>query len=185
MRDTTSTATASNNNNNQLEVSDAADDGGGGGRKRRLDGDVAAAGGYGQIPNFWMVANSGNHHQAAAVMGGDPVWTIPSMNNSGAGLYRGTVPSGLHFMNFPTPMALLPSQQLGPTLSGGLGSGGGNSGLGSGEGHLGLLTGLNPYRTVPGSGISESQASGSHSHHGGGCGGGGGDDRHDTTSHHS
>ena len=47
------------------------------------------------------------------------------------------------------------------------------------EGHLSMLAGLSPYRPVIG--LSDSQASGSHSHHGGG----GSDDRHDTTSHHS
>lgn len=171
-----------NNNNNQLDLSDGADDGGGG-RKRRLEGEYGAAA-YGQIPaaNFWMLANSGNH-QAAAVMSGDPIWTIPSVNNTAAaGLYRGTVPSGLHFMNFGTPMALLPSQQLGPTIGSGQnnGTGGGGSGLNLSSGeqthqHLSQLTGLNPYRNISGSGISDSQASGSHSHHG--------DDRHDTTSH--
>lgn len=112
--------------------------------------------------NFWMVANSNNNQ----VMSGDPIWTFPSVNinNSTAALYRGTMSSGLHFMNFPAPMALLPSQQLG--------SGGG----GMGEGQLGMLAGLNPYRGG-GGGVSDSQASGSH--------GGGGDDRHDATSHHS
>ncbi|KAL2935090.1 Transcription factor TCP14 [Bienertia sinuspersici] len=167
-----------NSSNNQLDLSEAGDEGGGG-RKRRLEGEygaAAAAGGYGQIPaNFWMVTNSGNQ-----VMSGDPIWTIPSVNNTAAaGLYRGTVPSGLHFMNFATPMALLPSQQLGPTMgSGSGGGGGGGHNLNSSEQaqhHLNLLAGLNPYRNVPGGGISDSQASGSHSHHG--------DDRHDTTSH--
>ncbi|KAL8529600.1 hypothetical protein ACS0TY_006871 [Phlomoides rotata] len=114
--------------------------------------------------NFWMVANSNNNQ----VMSGDPIWTFPSVNSTAAAaaaLYRGTMSSGLHFMNFPAPMALLPSQQLG---------GGGN---GMGEGQLGMLAGLNPYRG--GGGVSDSQASGSH--------GGGGDDRHHdgATSHHS
>ncbi|KAL0335612.1 UNVERIFIED_CONTAM: Transcription factor TCP15 [Sesamum radiatum] len=129
---------------------------------------------HASIPaNFWMVANSNNNQ----VMGGDPIWTFPSVNinNSSAAaaaaLYRGTMSSGLHFMNFPAPVALLPSQQLG----GGGGGGGGGNGLG--EGQLGMLAGLNPYRTG-GSGVSDSQASGSH-------GGGGGDDRHDAASHHS
>ncbi|KDP31238.1 hypothetical protein JCGZ_11614 [Jatropha curcas] len=133
---------------------------------------------HSQIPaNFWMLANPNNQ-----VMSGDPIWTFPSVNNSG--LYRSTTSSGLHFMNFPTPVALLPSQQLGSSsISGGGGSAGGGSGGNSGitEGHLNMLAGLNPYRHP---GVSESQASGSHSHHGGG-GGGNGDDRHDTTSHHS
>lgn len=121
---------------------------------------------HASIPaNFWMVqANSGNQ-----VMGGDPIWTFPNVNNS---LYRGTMSSGLHFMNFPTPVALLPSQQLGSSMGGG--------GNGLGDAQLGMLTaGLNPYRSsASAGGVSESPGSGSHSHHG--------DDRHDTTtSHHS
>ncbi|WCJ35952.1 TCP family transcription factor [Euphorbia peplus] len=128
---------------------------------------------HSQIPaNFWMLANPNNQVMGG---GGDPIWTFPSVNNSA--LYRSTTSSGLHFMNFPTPVALLPSQQLGSTsLSGG---NGGNSGMN--EGHLNMLAGLNAYR---GGGLSESQPSGSHSHshHGGGSGG---DDRHDSSSHHS
>lgn len=126
---------------------------------------------HSSIPaNFWMVTNPIPSNQ---VMGGDPIWPFSSVSNSGAAaLYRGTMPSGLQFMNFPTPVALLPSQQLGSSSGGG----------GLGEGQLGMFAGLNPYRG--GGGVSESQASGSHSHHGGG-GGGGNDDRHDTTSHHS
>uniref|UniRef100_A0A5B7A7Q1 Putative transcription factor TCP15 n=1 Tax=Davidia involucrata TaxID=16924 RepID=A0A5B7A7Q1_DAVIN len=136
---------------------------------------MPAAASHASIPaNFWMVANSNNHHQvmSGGGGGGDPIWTFPSVNNSA--LYRGTMSSGLHFMNFPTPVALLPGQQLG--TGGGAaagGGGGGNGGGGLSEGHLSMLAGLNPYRPVfgPGGGISESQASG--------------DDRHDTTSHHS
>ncbi|PSS07899.1 Transcription factor like [Actinidia chinensis var. chinensis] len=125
---------------------------------------------HASIPaNFWMVANSSN-----PVISGDPIWTFPSVNNSG--LYRGTMSSGLHFMNFPTPVALLPSQQLGAGIGGsGGGSNGGSVSSGLNDGQLGGFAGLNSYR--PGS-ISESQPSGSHSHHGG-------DNRHDTTSHHS
>lgn len=120
---------------------------------------------HSSIPaNFWMLTNNNN----TQVLGGDPVWTFPSVNNSGAALYRSTMSSGLHFMNFPTPVALLPTQQFG--------GGGGNGNTLAGEGQLGMVTGLNPYR--PCSGVSESQASGSHSHHGG-------DDRHDSTSHHN
>lgn len=174
---------------------EAAEEGEERGRKRRLEADFAAAAAG---ANFWMVANGGGGgSQQAGVMNGDPIWAIPSMNNNNnngngnnngnmsGGFYRGaTIPSGLHFMNFPTSMALLPGQQLGPAFvgpgGGGSGSGGGVS-LGSGgEGHLSLLAGLNQYRAVTVAGISESQqqASGSHSQHGG-------DDRHDTTSHHS
>lgn len=119
--------------------------------------------------NFWMVANS-NQHQ---VMNGDPIWTFPNVNNTGAGaVYRGTVSSGLHFMNFPTPVALLPSQQLGAGMSGN-GSGGG--GVYS-EGQLNMLAGLNSYRPIFGPGSSENPASGSQSQHHHRGGGGGGDD---------
>lgn len=179
-------------NSTSLEISETEE--GTLGRKRRPEPDLssqhqmgsyllqsstgAIPASHGQIPaNFWMVTNSNNQ-----VMSGDPIWTFPSVNNSA--LYRGTMSSGLHFMNFPAPMALLPGQQLG---SSGVTSGGGSGGSsGISEGHLNMLAGLNPYRQVSGIGVSESQASGSHSHHGGGGGGGGcGDDRHDTTSHHS
>ncbi|KAL8209483.1 hypothetical protein R6Q57_006215 [Mikania cordata] len=122
-------------------------------------------------PNFWMVANSSQHQG----MSGDPIWTFPTVNNTA--VYRGTVSTGLHFMNFPTPVALLPSQQL----SAGLGGNGGSGGGGYTEGQLSMLAGLNPYRPVFGPGSSEQQGSGSQSHHGGG----GGDDPHDTPSHHS
>ncbi|MED6170092.1 hypothetical protein PIB30_027556 [Stylosanthes scabra] len=124
-----------------------------------------------QIPaNIWMVANSQN---APQVMSGDPIWTFPTQV-SNSGLYRGTVSSGLHFMNFPTPMALLPTQQLAS-------SGGGGGGGSVNEGHLNMIAGLGSYRPVIG--VSESsQASGSHQHH---HHRDGSDDRHDSTSHHS
>ncbi|KAL3617975.1 hypothetical protein CASFOL_038296 [Castilleja foliolosa] len=184
-----------NNNNNSLGLNDQTDEGLG--RKRRAEQELSPPqihhqiGSYllqsstGAMPanhsstpaNFWMVANSNNNQfMAAAAAGGggsDPIWTFPSVNinNSSAAaaaaLYRGTMSSGLHFMNFPAPVALLPSQQLG-------GGGGGINGMG--EGQLGIFAGLNPYRTG-GAGVSDSQASGSH--------GGGGDDRHDAASHHS
>nr|QPP19132.1 teosinte branched 1 cycloidea and PCF transcription factor 16 [Fraxinus mandshurica] len=139
------------------------------GRKRRLEQELQQPqhqiGNYflqsstGSIPashasipaNFWPpVAGSNNQ-----VMGGDPIWTFPSINNSAAAaaaLYRGTMSSGLHFMNFPTPVAVWPSQQLGST------SGGGGGG-GSVEGQLGMITGLNQYRTGDAPGESESQVS--------------------------
>ncbi|KAL0285660.1 UNVERIFIED_CONTAM: Transcription factor TCP14 [Sesamum angustifolium] len=108
---------------------------------------------HASIPaNFWMVGNSNNNQ----IQGTDPIWTFPSVNNTAAALYRASMSSGLHFMNLPTSVTLMP---------GGSSGGGGN---GSGEGHLGMLAGLNPYRAdVGGGGASESQASRSH---------GGGDD---------
>ncbi|KAG8473243.1 hypothetical protein CXB51_035248 [Gossypium anomalum] len=42
---------------------------------------------------------------------GDPMWTFPSTNNTN--MYRGTMSSGVHFMNLAAPMALLPAQQIG------------------------------------------------------------------------
>uniref|UniRef100_A0A7N0V054 TCP domain-containing protein n=1 Tax=Kalanchoe fedtschenkoi TaxID=63787 RepID=A0A7N0V054_KALFE len=116
---------------------------------------------HGQIPgNIWMLTNP-NHNQIE-----NPIWTFPPQVSSNsaaaaaaaAALYRGTMSSGLHFMNFPTPVALLGSGQ-------GLGSG--LSGLGPGnnsmnENHLNIFGGLNPYRSVSG---SDNQGSGSQSHH--------------------
>ncbi|KAE8693935.1 hypothetical protein F3Y22_tig00110788pilonHSYRG00128 [Hibiscus syriacus] len=157
-----------------MEISEAEE--GSIGRKRRPEHDLSSQhqmGSYllqsstGAIPathtqvpaNFWMLTNPSNQVMSG---GGDPIWTFPSVNNSG--LYRGTMSSGLHVMNFPTPMALLPGQQLGS-------GSGGSSGIS--EGHLNMLAGLNPYRQVSGgNGISESQLSGSHSQHGGDGGGG-------------
>lgn len=105
-----------------------------------------------------MLANSNNNQ---GMSGGD--W----VNN--CGLYRGALQSGLHFMNFPTHMALLPGQQLGSGIGG---TGNVN------EGHVSMLAGLNPYRPVIG--VSESQASGSQSHHDGG----GEDDPRENNNHH-
>ncbi|XP_039042435.1 transcription factor TCP14-like [Hibiscus syriacus] len=139
-------------------------------RKRRPEHDLSSQhqmGSYllqsstGAVPaNFWMLTNSSN--QVMSGGGGDPIWTIPSVNNS-----------GFHFMNFPAPMALLPGQQLGSSSSGGDGEGGGSGGSSSmSERHLNMLAGLNPYRQVSGgTGVSESQVSGSHSHNGGDGGG--------------
>ncbi|XP_076954038.1 transcription factor TCP15-like [Bidens hawaiensis] len=112
--------------------------------------------------NFWMAA-SHQHHQ---VMNGDPIWTFPHAYNSAA-VYRAPGGSGgLHFMNFPTPVAVVPGQQLGTGASG-------NGGGGYGEGQLNMISGLSSYRPMFGPGSSESPASGSR---------GGGDD---TTSHNS
>lgn len=113
--------------------------------------------------NFWMLANANQHqHQHQhQIMNGDPVWTFPNVNNNAGAVYRGTVSSGLHFMNFP-PVAIMPGQQM---------ASGGYS-----EGQVNMLGGLNSYRPIFGPGSSESPASGSHR------GGGGGDD---STSHNS
>ncbi|XAR65475.1 hypothetical protein NMG60_11009616 [Bertholletia excelsa] len=107
--------------------------------------------------NFWMMGSSGGQ-----VMSGDPVWTFPSMNNNSTAAQRphkGTVYSGLRFVNFATPVAPLSDRQLG---------GGGSGGMA--ESHLGMLAGLNPYWSA---GVSESQPSASETEHGHG-------DRHNT-----
>ncbi|KAL2321980.1 hypothetical protein Fmac_026359 [Flemingia macrophylla] len=130
----------------------------------------------------WMVqanSNNNNNNNSGQVMSGDPIWTFPPVNN--AALYhRGTVSSGLHFMNFPTPMALLPTQQLSSSGIGALGGSSNNHNhnhnSNMNEGHLSMLAGLSPYRPVIG--VSESQASASQSHRGGAA-----DDN--STSHHS
>uniref|UniRef100_A0A5B6YXY6 Putative transcription factor TCP14 n=1 Tax=Davidia involucrata TaxID=16924 RepID=A0A5B6YXY6_DAVIN len=128
---------------------------------------------HGQIPaaTLWMLTNPSSNQ----VMSGDPIWTLPSVDHN-SNLYRGSMSSGLHFMNFPTPMTLLPGQQLG---SGGGGGGGGGGGAVA-DGQLGMLAALNAFRPLPGSGVSDHshQASGSNPHHRGD------DHRHDT-SHHS
>ncbi|XP_076924374.1 transcription factor TCP15-like [Bidens hawaiensis] len=173
--------TKQENRDTSVELSDPEENNG---RKRRVPGDSeselpsphqqplgnymlqsSSAANHASIPpNFWMVANSSQHQG----MSGDPIWTFPTFNNTA--LYRGTVSTGLHFMNFPTPVALLPSQQMSAGL-------GGNSATGGfTEGQLSMLAGLNPYRPIFGPGGSEQQASGSQSHHGGGD---------DTTSHQS
>ncbi|EEF39897.1 transcription factor TCP14 [Ricinus communis] len=122
---------------------------------------------------FWMVTNPNSNQ----VISGDPVVTFPSFSASTNSMYRGSMSSGLRFMNFPTPMALLPSQQLDSPTSGGGGGGGAGSGGSSivTDSHLGMLAAFNAYRPILGSGAPESPASGSNPHHGG-------KDEHDTTS---
>ncbi|KZV23325.1 hypothetical protein F511_02226 [Dorcoceras hygrometricum] len=107
---------------------------------------------HASIPaNFWMVANSNN----SQVMSSDPIWTFPSVNlnnnASAAALYRGTMSNGLHFMNFPASIALLPGQHTG-------GSGGEGGGAMGSEGESGILAGLHHYR-IGGGGVPESQGS--------------------------
>nr|WUY11876.1 TCP transcription factor 19 [Phyllostachys edulis] len=100
--------------------------------------------------------------------GSESIWAFPqSGSGGGATVYRG-VPSGLHFMNFPAPMALMPTggQQLGLGQVGGNGSGGG-------EGHMGILAALNAYRAQAaasdaGAGQNGAEGSSQHQQHGGG-----------------
>jgi hypothetical protein len=136
-----------------------------------------------QMPGtVWMVpsnstpgggAPSGGGNAGGGGGSGESIWTFPQMGSAGAAaaVYRGSVPSGLHFMNFPTPMALLPGQQLGLGPVGGSGGGGGG-----GEGHMGILAALNAYRTqaadaAAGQGGGGSGPSSQQQHGGGGNGG--------------
>lgn len=120
-------------------------------------GTMPASASHATIPaNVWMVTNSSNQ---------DPLLTFPTVNNNSA-IYRGVVPGGgPHFMNFPTPVTLLPSQQLGTGF--GLGSSGGRD-SGTNQGQLGLYAGIHPYRS--GNNVSDH---------------GRVDDRHNTSSRHS
>ncbi|XP_066319498.1 transcription factor TCP14-like [Miscanthus floridulus] len=125
-----------------------------------------------QMPGtVWMVPSNNTQGGGAPSSGGsggsgggsgESIWTFPQMGSAAtaAAVYRGSVPSGLHFMNFPAPVALLPGQQLG------LGPVGGSGGGGGGEGHMGILAALNAYRTQAAADPAASQ--------GGGGGGGGG-----------
>ncbi|KAL8157245.1 transcription factor TCP15-like [Apium graveolens] len=108
----------------------------------------------GQTPSatFFMVTNP---NPSTQLMNGgmDPMWTFQNAMNSNnsTNLYRdgnssSVTNSGLHFMNLHSPMALLPSQQLG------LGNGGGGGGAAMPDGHLGMLAAVNSFRQ-----ISESQ----------------------------
>ncbi|PIA62640.1 hypothetical protein AQUCO_00200568v1 [Aquilegia coerulea] len=121
-------------------------------------GALPVAASHSQIPTtFWMVTNP-NPNPNNQVMSGDPIWTFPPVNNTN--VYRGSGSSGLHFMNLPTPLALLPSQQMGS----------GMGGSGTTE-HLGMLAALNAYRPLMGTGASESHQ-------------GRGNEHEDDTSHH-
>ncbi|GLT27677.1 hypothetical protein SLA2020_026580 [Shorea laevis] len=116
----------------------------------------------------WMVTNPSNVTSGGVGGGSDPVWTFPSVSNTN--LFRGTMSSGVHFMNFASPMALLSGQQLGSVNPGG---------QVTDHSHLGMLAALNTYRPILGTGISESSAGGSHQHYHGR------EDEHDAASHHS
>ncbi|XP_073023928.1 transcription factor TCP15-like [Primulina eburnea] len=168
---------------NSLDLAAETTEEGLGSRKRRAEHELLQHPQHHQIGSHLLQSSTGTipaSHSSIPTnfwMSGDPIWTFPPVNihNSAAAasdLYRGTMSSGLHFMNFTTPVALMPTQQLG----GGGGNGGGG-GISLGDSQFGgLLAGLNPYRSSGGSGVSESPSTGSH---------GGGNGRHDGTSHHS
>ncbi|CAI9775239.1 unnamed protein product [Fraxinus pennsylvanica] len=86
---------------------------------------------------YLMVTNS-NSQMISSTR--NPSWPLGSSMHSG----------GLHFMNFPPPMALLQGQQLG-------GAGGGGDGA-IVDGHLGMLAALNAFRPIPGSTAPSSDA---------------------------
>uniref|UniRef100_A0A0A9DN29 TCP domain-containing protein n=1 Tax=Arundo donax TaxID=35708 RepID=A0A0A9DN29_ARUDO len=142
-----------------------------------------------QMPGtVWMVPSNNTQGGAPSGVGGsgggggESIWTFPQVSSAAAAaaMYRGSVPSGLHFMNFPAaPMALLPGQQLGlgPAV-GGSGSGGGAGG--GGEGHMGILAALNAYRTQAATDLAAGGQGGGGSgqqQHGGGHG-----ERHESMS---
>jgi hypothetical protein len=130
-----------------------------------------------QMPGtVWMVPSNNTQGGAPSSGGGsggkgggsgESIWTFPQMGSAAAAMYRGSVPSGLHFMNFPAPMALLPGQQLGLGQVGGSGGGGGG-----GEGHMGILAALNAYRTQTATDSAAAQQGD------GGDGGGSGQQQH-------
>ncbi|KAH6755433.1 TCP family transcription factor [Perilla frutescens var. hirtella] len=117
----------------------------------------------GQIPasSFLTMTNSSSQLS----MGGESSWTtFPSIANSST--YKGTsaaTSTGVHFMNFPTAVSVVP------------GHGGGGAVV---DGHLGMLAALNAFRYFPGGGGMEAQASGYDAS-------GGSDDRHISSSNHS
>ncbi|KAK1435805.1 hypothetical protein QVD17_01574 [Tagetes erecta] len=100
-----------------------------------------------QMGNYLMQSTTGampaTHPSVPANfwMNGDPIWTFPNVYNNAA-VYRGTVSSGLHFVNFPAPVTVVPGQQIG------VGSGG--------EGQLNMVSGMNHvYSSRPIFGLSE------------------------------
>ncbi|KAL2349266.1 hypothetical protein Fmac_003266 [Flemingia macrophylla] len=175
----------------------ASDSDGGLGRKRRPEQDqLSQMGSYliqsstGSLPAshpsntaaFWMVAGHGNQGMNGGGGGGsnggdNPIWAIPSVGNSG--VYRGAMstPAGIHFMNFASPMPLMPGGQLGSGVVGGGGSSGGGGAQLLSESNLGMLAALNAYRQIPANGVSESPASAGQPH--------GGDNGRNSTSQHS
>ncbi|KHN12222.1 Transcription factor TCP15 [Glycine soja] len=171
----------------------ASDSDGSLGRKRRPEQELSQMGSYliqsstGSLPSshasntaaFWMVAGHGTMSGGGGSDGSsdNPIWAIPSVGNSG--VYRGAMsaPGGIHFMNFASPMNLIPGAQLGSAMVGG-GSGGGNSGSQLlSESNLGMLAALNAYRQIPANGVSEPPGSAGQHHSG--------DDGRDSTSQHS
>lgn len=118
----------------------------------------------GQIPSSAFLTMTNSSCQLS--MSGDSSWTFPSIANSS--MYKGSpaTSSGVHFMNFPTAVSLVPGHGVG---------GGGGAVV---DGQLGMLAALNAFRYFPGGGGMEAQGSGYDAS-------GGGDDRHIASSNHS
>ncbi|KAL6577814.1 hypothetical protein OROMI_010142 [Orobanche minor] len=141
-------------------------------QERRPEDDFAAA----QMGNYMLQSSAGS---IPATQGQTPATTFLQMMSgqdqsmwSTPGVYRGSSVAnngGLHFMNFPTPVAFLPGQQL---VMGGGGAGRRISGSATlVDGNLGMLAGINGFRMISGSGgAEEAEESGR---------GGDGNDRHD------
>ncbi|KAK4402967.1 Transcription factor TCP15 [Sesamum angolense] len=130
------------------------------GRKRRPEEDLPPAV-QTQMANYMLQSSAGSipasQGQIPAttfLMSGESLWTFPSVGNSG--MYRGSpvASSGLHFMNLPASVALLPGQQLAT------GNGGGGGAVV--DGHLGMVAALNAFRSTPGGGgvAAEAHSSG-------------------------
>ncbi|KAG6429701.1 hypothetical protein SASPL_107753 [Salvia splendens] len=138
-----------------LNKQESRDGDGSAGRKRTSEEDLRSAV-QNQMGNYMMQSSSGTipasqgQIPASAFLnstnsGSESLWSFPSIANSG--VYRGSAvvaSSGLHFMNFPTAMSLLPA----------------HGGGGGGEGNLGMLAALNAYRYMPGGGGMEAQGNG-------------------------
>lgn len=111
--------------------------------------------------SFLMMGNPNSSSTTTAtshVISGDPTWNFPSGSNHNSNnnsnddnnVYRGSLGSntsgvngGLHFMNFGTPMSVLPGQQYG------------GGAVAATEGQLGMLAALAPFRPIFGVGNSD------------------------------
>ncbi|OAY49995.1 transcription factor TCP15 [Manihot esculenta] len=138
-------------------------------RKRRLENELAhdqmgsyllqststgaLAATHSPIPATFRMVSS-NHNCNNQGISSDAMVAFPSFS-ANTNMYKGSMFGGLHFMNFPPPMALLPGQQLGGRDGGSV--------VGSSivnESHLGMLAAFNACRPIMGSGgASESPAS--------------------------
>ncbi|GFS37298.1 TCP family transcription factor [Actinidia rufa] len=112
--------------NSSLEMLDFTESSAG--RKRAMAEDDLTA--QNQLGNYMLQSSSGPVPAGAVWMSGDSMWPLPPSYSSSSNFCRvGLSTSGLHFVNFPKPMALLPgNHQLGT----GIGDGGGEKWSGDG-----------------------------------------------------